>query len=623
MASSPHIVSFPLFAANFVVDTILEMIDKGTIEPDHTVALIYRTNAQSRYLEEACVQNNLPYVIRGGAGGFYKRAEVKDCLCFLRFLHNGNDEGSMLRAVKTPTRGIGDKAVTEFREYCTELEAFYRENFPETKRPTRLDILISMTDGENGSAYSLADGAPEASVFLSKRALNNFLPFSRQMRIIRTKAHKLPVDALLFFIIEELDLATHFDSISKSKAEFEERRENVQELRQATKRYAKFGPALELLNTGQDEFENESALGNFLDDVALVTDITTDSPDGRLVVNLMTIHASKGMEFDAVFVVGNEEGTLPSGRALQEGEGSIALEEEKRLCYVAMTRAKTQLVLTWRKEVTNFASWSDDGPRTAAKDRSRFLDALVSKKSKAGDSTGPKSKQAKARDSDQLLRQRRGSATTAGSQPRRSSPNAPMPSRAYSSTAVSTKTNVDRARGAPSINRGLKPKSPAQNFDRDSPRTDGVSNRKNAVPVRSRPAEPIGQQQFERVKKQPGDISLGKGLSTQSPASHIDSSRVIKSKRPQENVPKNGSKGSDVTFAASKKSEPQENRSFDSTWFFPVGSDVIHGNFGKGVVLQPPPPGKGNDLLVRVEFDNGRTMEFPASGTDIVPDLGL
>jgi DNA helicase-2/ATP-dependent DNA helicase PcrA len=74
------------------------------------------------------------------------------------------------------------------------------------------------------------------------------------------------------------------------------------------------------------------------------------------------------MEFDAVFVVRNEEGTLPSGRALQEDKGSIALEEEKRLCYVAMTQAKTQLVLTWQREVTNFAGWSDDGPRTAAKD---------------------------------------------------------------------------------------------------------------------------------------------------------------------------------------------------------------------------------------------------------------
>ncbi len=127
MASSPHMVSFPIFAANFVVDTILEMIDKRTIEPDHTVALIYRTNAQFRYLEEACVQNNLPYVIRGGAGGFYKRAEVKDFLCFLRWLHHGNDKGAMLQVVKTPTRGIGNKAVTEFGEYCTELEAFYRE----------------------------------------------------------------------------------------------------------------------------------------------------------------------------------------------------------------------------------------------------------------------------------------------------------------------------------------------------------------------------------------------------------------------------------------------------------------------------------------------------------------
>jgi superfamily I DNA/RNA helicase len=182
-----------------------------------------------------------------------------------------------------------------------------------------------------------------------------------------------------------LDIGSHFDSISKAKAEFEERRLNVQELRQATKRYSTNGPALKQSSSvGTDNFENESPQSNFLDDAALVTDIKGDaettSGEKRLAVNLMAIHASKGMEFDTVFVVGNEDGTFPLFQALQEG-ASVALEEEKRSCYVAMTRAKPQLITTWRKEVTMFSAWSADGLRTADKTRSRFLDVLVSKKS--------------------------------------------------------------------------------------------------------------------------------------------------------------------------------------------------------------------------------------------------
>merc|ERR1712224_589804 len=136
-----------------------------------------------------------------------------------------------------------------------------------------------------------------------------------------------------------------------------------------------------------EEEEEGSALSNFLDDISLVSDVaeteaaeetTTNDNSNRLVVSLMTIHASKGTEFDCVFVVGLEEGTLPCSPALMEGEDSVQLEEEKRLCYVAMTRAKTRLILTWRREVTSFSNWSDSGPQKVSKKRSRFLNAIVS-----------------------------------------------------------------------------------------------------------------------------------------------------------------------------------------------------------------------------------------------------
>ncbi|OEU12714.1 P-loop containing nucleoside triphosphate hydrolase protein, partial [Fragilariopsis cylindrus CCMP1102] len=295
--------------ASFVVDTILNMTMQEDISPGDTVAMLYRTNAQSRYLEEACVQKNLPYVIRGGAGGFYKRAEIKDCLCFLRWIHNGNDEGAILRAMKTPSKGIGEKTYEEFKSYCETVQTYIRQYYPLNERPSPLDVLISMTNNEDEKDYVLPNGTPEAIDFMSKRAINNFLKFSSKMREIRFKAYTEPVDKLLFFIIEELKLMDHLDSISKSKSEFVERRENVQELRNAAKKYATYGPTLKKdgddtgTNSAEDAFDNESALSNFLDDVALVSDIAEakeDEENPRLVVNLMTIHASKGTEFDCV-----------------------------------------------------------------------------------------------------------------------------------------------------------------------------------------------------------------------------------------------------------------------------------------------------------------------------------
>jgi DNA helicase-2/ATP-dependent DNA helicase PcrA len=639
-----------MIAANFVVDTILEMVSSDKISPDDSVAMIYRTNAQSRHLEEACVRKNLPYVIRGAAGGFYKRHEIKDCLCFLRWLYNGRDQSSLLRAMKTPSRGIGEKAVSDFTEYCADVDLFYQENFPNQSRPTPLDILISFTDLESTSPSILAEGAPEASVAISKRALNNFMPFSRQMREIRAKSFQLPVDALLSFIIDSLDLVSHFDSISKSKAEFEERRENVQELRQATKRYSKDGPAQQRSSSVlKDEFQNESALGNLLDDVALVTDLAgeTDSGDSRLVVSLMTIHASKGTEFDAVFVVGNEDGTFPTSRAIQEGEGSVPLEEEKRLCYVAMTRAKTHLVMTWRREVTGFANWSDEGFKTQDKERSRFLDALVSKKGSKGsqEESALKGSRSQGSYNDNSLRAARlgNAASTNGS------------SRNYSSA---TREQSD---GYGSQGTKRPPYSRGPPAWKDQP----IQNRRS-VPLSATQSARRASSVLERLSKKPEDED-GTKNQTQRPSAETPAMRnarmssprqqsttntptrseppvarkrpeptsvhvALTPKRPEPTVTARSSSingsvlGNDIPAAKDttlkKSSTKSANGVVDSTWFFPVGSSVVHKNFGRGTV-QDPPSSESKKLLVCVEFESGKKMEFDASGTSIVPDLGF
>ena len=115
---------------------------EGTLTPLSTAAIIYRTNAQSRSFEEACVSHNLRYLVRGNAGTFYSRAEVKDCLCFLRFLYNGFDRAAIARAVKTPSRGIGEVSLNEFWAYCEKGTVGVSADVPSSP----LDVLISLID---------------------------------------------------------------------------------------------------------------------------------------------------------------------------------------------------------------------------------------------------------------------------------------------------------------------------------------------------------------------------------------------------------------------------------------------------------------------------------------------
>lgn len=277
-----------LFLATFVVKEINKMLEEGTINSSSTVALIYRTNAQSRALEAACVAENLQYLVRGSAGTFYSRAEVKDCLCFLRWIYNGRDQSAMIRAMKTPSRGLGDKSIEEFLSYCNQVDMALAESDDATPA-TPFDVLLSLA--ENSSPYISSEG------IISKRTMNRLVPFATEMQKIRDRAETQTVSDLLGNIIDTLKLKPHFDSISKTSDEFADRLANVNELRGASERYSKDGPCLD--EKQNDGIVEMSPLGNFLDDVSLLTDVeqadesTESGAERRLLANLMTIHASK------------------------------------------------------------------------------------------------------------------------------------------------------------------------------------------------------------------------------------------------------------------------------------------------------------------------------------------
>uniref|UniRef100_A0A7S2K5P5 UvrD-like helicase C-terminal domain-containing protein n=1 Tax=Leptocylindrus danicus TaxID=163516 RepID=A0A7S2K5P5_9STRA len=361
--------------ATFVVGTILQMEKEDKLQASSSVAVIYRTNAQSRLIEEACVQKKVKYIVRGATGRFYSRAEIKDCLCFLRFLYNGRDESAFIRAIKTPSRGIGQVALNQFFAYHSAVTSAVESNDLESGNFSLLEVLISLSSEKNNEFPTNVD----PNNYIAKRAMNNFVSFSSKMRHISEVSTAANVTSLLTEVIDHLELKQHFQAISKTQDEMDDRMSNVNELLLASEKY-------EGIACSQAP---DSALGNFLDDISLLSDaVEEDTSQGNsnnvdecITVNLMTVHASKGMEFDAVFLIGNEEGIFPTQRAKDSGNDSVELEEERRLCYVAMTRARTHLLLTWRKEISFFGQSGQIHYRTAY--RSRFLDALVAKQKRS------------------------------------------------------------------------------------------------------------------------------------------------------------------------------------------------------------------------------------------------
>ncbi len=265
-------------------------------------AVLYRTNAQSRPIEEAFVRYGLPYRLVG-ATRFYERREVKDALAYLRLLFNPYDDVSLLRIVNVPSRGIGQRSLDELGRWASgqQLPLY-----------TALQLLAS----EEEKAVELPDLGP--------RALRSLTAFLKLIDGLTEESLRVPPATLVDMTLER---SGYRDSILASDDRPEERLENVLELRSVAEEFAHLEPA--------------EALAAFLESVALVSD--TDNIDGRAdSTTLITLHQAKGLEFPIVFIVGMEEGVLPHIRSFDD---PAQMEEERRLCYVGMTRAEQRLYL--------------------------------------------------------------------------------------------------------------------------------------------------------------------------------------------------------------------------------------------------------------------------------------
>lgn len=286
--------------ARFVSERIMMEIHQGASADE--IAILYRSNAQSRVLEEALLRAGISYRIYGGQR-FYDRAEVKDTMAYLRLLVNPNDDTAFDRIVNFPTRGIGEKTLDDVRAYAKS---------------------------EESSLWTAAKTLLQSGT-LAQRAGSALVKFIELIEQLQTSTAGMELDEQLSHVIQHSGLYAHFNKLKGDKSE--SRLDNLQELINAAKQF----------RYEQDE-ENELPLVNaFLAHASLEAG-EMQAEEHERSVHLMTLHAAKGLEFPTVFLVGMEEGLFPGKQSLEEPG---RLEEERRLCYVGMTRAMKKLVLSY------------------------------------------------------------------------------------------------------------------------------------------------------------------------------------------------------------------------------------------------------------------------------------
>jgi len=307
--------------ARFVIGEIQRLVDEGISRAE--IAVFYRTNSQSRVLEDTLVRAEIAYQVIGGTK-FYERAEIKDAIAYLTVLVNPQDVGAFTRIVNSPRRGIGSTSLSRVLAFANT-------------------VGVSIWD---------AAAAPEEVPGLAAAAVRALRRFMGTMQILRERAQS---DAALGPLLKEILRETgYLETLQAERTiEAQGRIENLEELVNVAVEY----------DASESE---ESSLPEFLQQIALVADADARTDDDGL-VTLMTLHNAKGLEYPIVFMIGCEEGVFPHSRALDEG----GLEEERRLCYVGITRAERDLYLTSARTRNVF------GARTYGL-RSRFVGEIPS-----------------------------------------------------------------------------------------------------------------------------------------------------------------------------------------------------------------------------------------------------
>lgn len=291
-------------------------------------AVLYRTNAQSRLLEEKCIRMNVPYIIVGGVN-FYQRREIKDMLAYLRITANGVDDLACQRIINVPKRGIGQTTVERIRDYAAE----HGQSFYDTLRQA------DRVPGVGPAAVKKIQGFVDIIEGFRRKAMDPELPLKELIEIVR-------------------DDTGYAEELKKEDAvEAETRMDNIGELINKAASYeetAGRAPGTAAMESAAAEGAagngpGDGRLWGFLEEVSLLSDLdrTNDTDD---VLTMMTLHGAKGLEFEKVYLCGMEEGLFPSGAAINADDPEKEIEEERRLCYVGITRARRSLRLSSARE---------------------------------------------------------------------------------------------------------------------------------------------------------------------------------------------------------------------------------------------------------------------------------
>ena len=297
---------------DFVTKEIKKIINENEVSYDD-IAILYRTNAQSRAIEESMLKANIPYKIIGSLY-FYNRREIKDLLCYLRLINNPKDDVSLTRVINVPKRGIGNITIGKITE---------------TAESQNISMFEAITSGKE-------------------------LIFKQIIEELQKESQNLSLTEMVELVLDKSGIREELTN--EKTLENEIRLENLEEFKSITRNY-------------EEEF-GEISLDDFLNEISLVSDVT-EHTDGKDKVSLMTVHAVKGLEFDYVFIIGMEEGIFPHYNSIMEGTND-AIEEERRLCYVAITRAKKDLWIINCKKRLLYGQSQVNAP-------SRFIDEIDKK----------------------------------------------------------------------------------------------------------------------------------------------------------------------------------------------------------------------------------------------------
>ncbi|MDE2841915.1 MAG: UvrD-helicase domain-containing protein [Chloroflexota bacterium] len=315
--------------ADFVVREVLDLARRENVKAG-SCAVMYRINAQSRALEEACLRLGIKYRIIGGIQ-FYRRREIRDVMAYLSVLHNPQDDVNLARAINTPPRSIGDKTIQDLTAWSLN---------------QRISVFEAIKQIAQAKAVGLSCPAPLAS-----RAYTAVSRFGDLMIRMEELKDKLPISDLIKLLVDEAGLEAH---IRRTDNNPEERMENILEFMALAAEHESDSP--------------ENDLAAFLERASLVSDVD-NLEESEDTLTLITLHQAKGLEFPVVFIVGLEEGLLPHSRSMDSNED---MEEERRLCYVGITRAQERLYLV---RAFQRAMWG----RSASTLPSRFLDEIPQK----------------------------------------------------------------------------------------------------------------------------------------------------------------------------------------------------------------------------------------------------